>query len=227
MTSMTDKRGILFFDLDGTLADSGAGIMGAMNEVLVARGHEPLTRDDLGHIVGPPLATSYQSFFVPRGLPADGADDFIRDYRAIYTPKYLPHTEAFGGIHDVLEVLAISWNLGIVTSKPEKQALMALDSSGVAPFFRHVVAAPSDASVPKARLLERAVSDMAGILSRPVDIASCWMIGDRHHDIDAAVEVGTKSMGVLWGFGSHEELVAAGAHKVVRSPIELMMHFSE
>lgn len=221
-----DKRGILFFDLDGTLADSGAGIMGAMNEVLVARGHAPLTREDLNHIVGPPLSTSYRSFFVPRGLPPDGADEFIADYRAVYTPKYLPETRAFGGIHAVLDVLCVTWHLGIVTSKPEKQARMALESSDVGRYFRHVVAAPSDASVPKARLLERAVSDMAGILARPVDIASCWMIGDRHHDIDAAREVGTKSMGVLWGFGSHDELIGAGADKVVESPDELVRHFS-
>jgi phosphoglycolate phosphatase len=225
-TMSTGKRGVLFFDLDGTLADSGAGIMGAMNEVLAARGHTLLTRHDLGHIVGPPLATSYSSFFVPRGLPHDGADDFIRDYRAVYTPKYLPQTAAFDGIHDVLAALSASWHLGIVTSKPEKQAHMALDSSGVGKFFAHVVAAPSDASVPKARLLERAVADMESLLGATLDLATCWMIGDRHHDIDAATEVGTRSMGVLWGFGSREELTGAGAHAVVESPQDILTHFS-
>jgi phosphoglycolate phosphatase len=226
-TMRRDKRGILFFDLDGTLADSGAGIMGAMNEVLTERGHTPLTREDLGNIIGPPLATSYQTFFVPRGLPPDGADDFIAEYRAVYIPKYLPKTPAFGGMKRVLDVLSASWHLGIVTSKPEKQAHTALESAGLGAYFRNVVGAPSDRSLPKARLLERAISDMAGLLARPIDIAGCWMVGDRHHDIDAAREVGTKSMGVLWGFGSHEELVSAGADKVVRAPVDLMMHFSE
>jgi phosphoglycolate phosphatase len=48
------------------------------------------------------------------------------------------------------------------------------------------------------------------------------MIGDRHHDIDAATEVGTKGLGVLWGFGSRAELTAAGSHAIAESPADLL-----
>jgi phosphoglycolate phosphatase len=216
------KEHVLFFDLDGTVADSGAGIMGAMNEVLVARGATPLTRDDLRHIVGPPLATSYPTFFVPRGLPADGADDFIADYRAVYTPKYVPHTPAFDGILDVLDALGREWHLAIVTSKPEKQALMVLDVTGARNRFVHVVAAESDNEVPKARLLEQAIRDLHDHHGISVTHDECWMIGDRHHDIDAAIEVGTKGLGVLWGFGSRDELTTAGAHAIAANPTDLL-----
>ena len=216
------KQHVLFFDLDGTVADSGAGIMGAMNEVLVARGAAPLTRDDLRHIVGPPLATSYPTFFVPRGLPADGADEFIAQYRAIYTPKYVPVTPPFDGILDVLDTLGRDWHLAIVTSKPEKQALMVLDVTKARSRFVHVVAAESDNEVPKARLLEQAIRELRDHHSISVEHDECWMIGDRHHDIDAATEVGTRGLGVLWGFGSHEELTSAGAHAIARTPDDLL-----
>ncbi|MFM7745276.1 MAG: HAD family hydrolase [Actinomycetota bacterium] len=216
------KQHVLFFDLDGTVADSGAGIMGAMNEVLVARGAAPLTRDDLRHIVGPPLATSYPTFFVPRGLPHDGADEFIADYRAIYTPKYVPQTPTFDGILDVLDTLGRNWHLAIVTSKPEKQALMVLDVTQARSRFVHLVAAESDNEVPKARLLEQAIRDLRDVHSISVEHDQCWMIGDRHHDIDAATEVGTKGLGVLWGFGSREELTSAGAHAIAEQPADLL-----
>jgi len=220
------KQHVLFFDLDGTVADSGAGIMGAMNEVLVARGASPLTRADLSHIVGPPLATSYPTFFVPRGLPVDGADEFIADYRAIYTPKYVPRTLPFDGILDVLDTRRRDWHLAIVTSKPEKQALMVLDVTSARSRFVHVVAAESDNEVPKARLLEQAIRDLHDRHSITVEHDECWMIGDRHHDIDAATEVGTKGLGVLWGFGSREELASAGAHAIADAPADLLQILS-
>lgn len=216
------KQHVLFFDLDGTVADSGAGILGAMNEVLAARGARQMTRDDLTHIVGPPLATSYPKFFVPRGLPVDGADKFIAEYRAIYTPKYVPQTPPFEGILDILDVLGRNWHLAIVTSKPEKQALMVLDVTQARNRFVHVVAAESDNEVPKARLLEQAIRDLHDHHSITVEHDECWMIGDRHHDIDAATEVGTKGLGVLWGFGSREELTAAGAHAIAEEPADLL-----
>jgi phosphoglycolate phosphatase len=53
-------------------------------------------------------------------------------------------------------------------------------------------------------------------------LTSCWMIGDRHHDIDAGAEVGTHSAGVLWGFGSREELSSAGATAIAETPQELV-----
>ena len=172
------KQHVLFFDLDGTVADSGGGILGAMNEVLAARGAQQMTRADLTHIVGPPLATSYPKFFVPRGLPADGADEFIADYRAIYTPTYVPRTQPFDGILDVLDTLGRNWHLAIVTSKPEKQALMVLDVTSAASRFVHVVAAESDNEVPKARLLEQAVRELHDLHSISVEHDERGLLGD-------------------------------------------------
>ena len=110
----------------------------------------------------------------------------------------------------------------VVTSKPEPQASMVLDITAARSHFVHVVAAESDNEVPKARLLEQAIVDLR--IHHGIDVVhdECWMIGDRHHDIDAATEVGTKGLGVLWGFGSHEELTAAGAHAIAREPEDLL-----
>jgi phosphoglycolate phosphatase len=70
--------------------------------------------------------------------------------------------------------------------------------------------------------LEKALRDVEKSLGYRPDVAQCWMIGDRHHDIDAGREVGTRAAGVLWGFGDHAELLGAGAHVVVSQPRELL-----
>ena len=71
-------------------------------------------------------------------------------------------------------------------------------------------------------LLERAIADMQREHGREFHPELMWMIGDRHHDIDAAVVLGTRSVGVMWGYGSHEELTDAGAHAIAHDPEHLV-----
>jgi phosphoglycolate phosphatase len=219
---MTNKKGILFFDLDGTVADSGTGILAAMNHVLEARHLQPLTSEDLTHFVGPPLSVSFPIVFAPRGVPADEMHLFIAEYRENYSATHLPHTPLNPGMGDALVELKKTWRLAIVTSKPEPQALIAIQATGMRHYFDIVVGPHDDSEIPKAQLLQRALREMNELHGELPPLTSCWMIGDRHHDIDAGVEVGTHTAGVLWGFGSREELSSAGATAVVETPQELV-----
>jgi phosphoglycolate phosphatase len=219
---MTNKKGILFFDLDGTVADSGTGILAAMNHVLEARHLQPLTSADLTHFVGPPLSVSFPTFFAPRGVPTDEMHMFIAEYRKNYSATHLPQTPLNPGMGDALTELKNSWRLAIVTSKPEPQALIAIQATGVRHYFDIIVGPHDDSEIPKAQLLERALREMNELHGDRPALTSCWMIGDRHHDIDAGVEVGTHTAGVLWGFGSREELGSAGATAIVETPQELV-----
>ena len=219
---MTNKKGILFFDLDGTVADSGTGILASMNHVLEARHLQPLTSEDLTHFVGPPLSVSFPIVFAPRGVPTEEMHMFIAEYRAIYGATYLPQTPLNPGMGDALTELKNSWRLAIVTSKPEPQALIAIEATGVRHYFDIVVGPHDDSEISKAQLLERALREMNELHGDLPALTSCWMIGDRQHDIDAGVEVGTHTAGVLWGFGSREELGSAGATAIVETPQELV-----
>jgi phosphoglycolate phosphatase len=219
---MTNKKGILFFDLDGTVADSGTGILAAMNHVLEARHLQPLTSEDLTHFVGPPLSVSFPTFFAPRGVPTDQMHMFIAEYRENYSATHLPHTPLNPGMGDALVELKKTWRLAIVTSKPEPQALIAIQATGVRHYFDIVVGPHDDSEIPKAQLLQRALREMNELHGELPPLTSCWMIGDRHHDIDAGAEVGTHSAGVLWGFGSREELSSAGATAIAETPQELV-----
>ena len=216
------KQGVLFFDLDGTLADSGAGIHAALNEVFTTRGHDAISESELYFMIGPPLQDSLPTVFEPRGISDELVDTFILEYRATYIAKHLPSTQFNTGMSEALQMLSEHWHLAVVTSKPQPQALIAVKALGVEHMFVTVVGPDSDGSYPKALLLERALKEVASATGLNVDAGECWMIGDRHHDIDAGVTMGTKSMGVLWGFGSHEELTLAGAHVIAETPAQLV-----
>lgn len=215
-------KGCLFFDLDGTLADSGRQIRAAFDEVLARHGLSPLTDDELDALVGPPMQVSVPELLSSRGADPSRADEVVAAYRKEYREHHLPHTTLNDGIAEALEALAGQWAMAVVTSKPENQARVAVEATRTAHRFAAVIGPPMDQVVPKAVLLERAIGDVSahhGIALRP---DQCWMIGDRHFDIAAAGTVGTGSIGVLWGHGSADELRVAGADHLVHTPAELL-----
>jgi phosphoglycolate phosphatase len=216
------NHGFLFFDLDGTIADSGAGITASMNEAFTAAGVDVLSPTEVRRIIGPPLQTTMPELLTARGVELDRVDFFIDQYRRIYREHHLPYTPIFEGMRDVLDVLSRSWHLSVVTAKPQAQAEVAVRAVGIDHHMITVVGPADDAPLPKARLLEKAMLDVEKSLGQRPDVDQCWMIGDRHHDIDAGLELGTRAAGVLWGFGDHEELHGAGAHVVVSRPEELL-----
>jgi len=217
-----DTRGFLFFDLDGTIADSGPGITASMNDAFAAAGLDALSLVEVRRIIGPPLQTTMPELLTRRGVSLDRVDFFIDQYRQIYREHHLPRTPIFDGMADVLNELAQSWHLSVVTAKPQTQADIAVRVVGVDHHMITVVGPADDAPLPKARLLEKALTNVEKSLGHRPDVEQCWMIGDRHHDIDAGLEVGTRAAGVLWGFGDHAELHGAGAHAVVSHPAELL-----
>lgn len=216
------RRGYLFFDLDGTIADSGAGITGAVNEMFAAEGAAPLTDAEVRLIIGPPFQTTMPTLLRSRGIDEARADEFILEYRRIYKQKHLPFTPVIDGMRDVVEELARTWHLSVVTAKPETQAVVAVRATGLDHHMVTVVGPADDAPVHKSVLLRRALEDVRREHGTLPPLEACWMIGDRHHDIEAGVQVGTRSAGVLWGFGDHEELSGAGADAVLATPAELL-----
>lgn len=216
------KRGYLFFDLDGTIADSGAGITASVNEMFASVGAAPLSQAEVTRIIGPPFQTTMPELLRARGLDESRSQEFINEYRRIYKAHHLPHTPVIDGMREVVTALAEHWYLSVVTAKPQSQANVAVGATGLNHHMVTVVGPGDDAPVHKSVLLEQALRDVERHHGERPNLASCWMIGDRHHDIEAGVQVGTHSAGVLWGFGDHHELTSAGATVVVTTPPDLL-----
>ena len=216
------KRGYLFFDLDGTIADSGAGITASVNHMFAAEGAAPLTPAEVKRIIGPPFQTTMPELLRARGIDESRSRDFIYEYRRIYKEQHLPVTPVIDGMREVIHQLAPQWHLAVVTAKPQTQAEVAVTATQMDHHMVTVVGPGDDAPVHKSVLLRQALANVTDLHGSTPSLQDCWMIGDRHHDIEAGVQVGTKSAGVLWGYGDHQELSEAGADVVLSTPSELL-----
>lgn len=215
------RQAVLFFDLDGVVIDSKTGIGIGLNIAMKEWGLSPITTSELDYLIGPAFQTTVPSLLTSRNIGTDRTSEFIATYRYHYA-EIIRKTPLMPDMKKVLETLGSSWPLAIVTSKPETQTHAVLESTGIIDHFDVIVGAQPDELVKKGVLLARACGLIRDIHGFDPKHERSWIVGDRHHDIDAAVEEGISSIGVLWGYGSLEELRRAGADHIISEPVELL-----
>ena len=200
----------IFFDLDGTLTDPKPGITRSIQYALQKLDHPVIpTEDDLTWCIGPPLRTSLVKL-----LGEDSADRAVALYRERFSDIGLYENRLYDGIDDVLTTLRKSGHrLFVATSKAHVFADRIIDHFGLRPHFERVFGAELDGTrSDKSHLLEYALKETG------VDPSKTPMIGDRSHDMVGARNNGMKGIGVLYGYGSREELIEAGARHVCATP---------
>lgn len=205
----------IYFDLDGTLTDPKPGITRSIQYAL-ARLDRPAipTEDELTWCIGPPLRAS----FVRLLGGEDSADRAVALYRERFADIGLYENGLYDGIGDVLTTLRASGHrLFVATSKPHVYAERIIDHFGLRPHFEYVFGSELDGTrVDKSNLLEYALKQAA------VDPSKTLMIGDRSHDMVGASNNGMQGIGVLYGYGSRDELLDAGARHVCDTPAAIL-----
>jgi phosphoglycolate phosphatase len=201
----------IYFDLDGTLTDPKPGITRSIRYALQRLDHHTIpTEDELTWCIGPPLRASFVTL-----LGADhSADRAVALYRERFADVGLYENGVYDGIGEVLTALCASGHrLFVATSKPHVFAERIIDHFGLRGHFERVFGSELDGTrVDKSHLLEYALKQAS------VNPAKTLMIGDRSHDMVGARNNGMKGIGVLYGYGSREELLGAGAHHVCATP---------
>ncbi|WP_108518559.1 HAD family hydrolase [Bradyrhizobium algeriense] len=201
----------IYFDLDGTLTDPKPGITRSIQYALQRLDHPTMpTEDELTWCIGPPLRASFV-----RLLGAEtSADLAVTYYRERFSDVGLYENGVYDGIGEVLTSLCASGHrLFVATSKPHVFAQRIIDHFGLRDHFERVFGSELDGTrVDKSHLLEYALKEAS------VDPAKTLMIGDRSHDMVGAKNNGMKGIGVLYGYGSRDELLEAGAHHVCATP---------
>ena len=195
----------LFFDLDGTLVDSSAGIYSSIAYALEKMAREPLELAALQRFIGPPLLDS----FLALGMTEKEAEASVAWYREHYKQGAMLQVQVYEGIEALLKNLASKegYQLQIATSKPEIFAKEILAELGLDRYFNGIYGADLEGvRHNKAAVLAYAMEKTPGASAE-----NSWMIGDREHDILGAFTNGLPAVGVLWGFGSKKELEDAGA----------------
>ena len=203
---------VVLFDLDGTLTKSDPGITGSviatLNEMQLA------IPQNLYSFIGPPLYESFQSYC---NMTDDQAREAVLIYRKYYNETGIFKNSVYPGILELLQLLRESGvKLGVATSKPQPQAEMVLNHYKIAPFLDVICGANADErSSTKTQLIEKAVDACKAEKSRTV------MIGDTRYDAFGAKSTGVDFIGVLYGYGSQEEMEHEGAQAFAKSAQEL------
>lgn len=208
----------ILFDLDGTLTDSSPGITNSVAYALDKFGIAEYDRNDLRKFIGPPLVNSFMEFY---GFDEDKALLGVEYYREYFRDRGIFENSVYEGVIPVLNMLKDDGKiLVLATSKPEEFALQILEHFGLAEYFDYVVGASMDGSLCKKSEIIRVAFERAGIDKDK--LAETVMVGDRKHDIEGAAINGIDSIGVLYGFGSLEELTDAGATYIADSPVAIL-----
>ena len=204
----------LLFDLDGTLTDSFEGITASALYALERCGIHEENRNRLAAFIGPPLLDSFSRFYKMDEAQARRAVAFYREY---YAEKGIFACAPYPGIAGALAALKRRGKrLFVATSKPEDFAVRILQHFALAPLFEGVTGATMDETrTKKADVIAYALARFS--LSKK----GALMSGNRSHDILGAKANGIASLGVLYGYGSREELLAAGANALCETPAAL------
>ena len=208
----------LLFDLDGTLTDPGVGITNSVMYTLRKFGINVTDRTTLYKFIGPPLRESFEAFF---GFSEEQCEQAVRYYREYFSETGLYENEVYDGIPETLSQLKESGRkLIVATSKPELFAEKILKHFELYDFFDLVAGATMDNSRSEKADVIRYALESSGVS----DISSAVMIGDRKHDILGAAANGIDSIGVLYGYGSRDELTAAGTTFIADKPADILKY---
>lgn len=208
---MTQKT--ILFDLDGTLTDSGEGIMNCA-ALALEHFHIPVpSREAMRVFVGPPLTSTFRSF----GIPEEKIPEAVKVFRSRYTPVGIFENTPYPGIRNLLETLNRQGHkLFVATSKPEEMAITVLRHFDLEQFFTGICGAAMDES----RTNKEEV--IAYLLEKNGTADNMLMIGDTVFDVLGAASHGIPTIGVSWGYGDPEEMRKAGAKAVVSNMEELL-----
>lgn len=202
----------LLFDLDGTLTDPKQGILGCIAFALARLGVPAPNDADLLRYIGPPLRQSFSGMLGPD--KPDMVEKAVTLYRERFAAIGLFENHVYPGIVPLLQYLRTqAASIHVATSKPTIYARRIIDHFGLAEYFDGVYGSELDgARSDKSELI-------AHILQREhFSARAVTMIGDRSHDMIGALNNAVKPVGVLWGYGSREELARAGAEFICDTP---------
>lgn len=208
---MTKKA--IFFDLDGTLTDSGEGIINCATLALEHFGLPVPSREEMRVFVGPPLDQTFIKF----GIPADKTDEAIKVFRSRYTTVGKFENFPYPGIRETLQKLKQQGHrLFVATSKPEILANEVLHHFELDGFFEQIAGATLDGS------RSHKADVITYLLGMTGDVGQTLMVGDTAFDVIGAAAHGISTIGVSWGYGTVEDMEKAGAVAIAHSMEELV-----
>lgn len=202
----------VFLDLDGTVTDSAPGILNSVEYAIEKMGFPKENRKDLEKYVGPPLVEAFAENY---HISVEDATQMVVFYREYFSTKGIFENEVYEGFENLLENSDKLFVLA--TSKPEHFAVKIMEHFNLNKYFKYISGSPmNEAKYTKTDVIKKALNDL-----NINDLNEVIMVGDRKYDAEGANELGIKSIGVLYGYGTEEELKSSGFTYIVNTVEEL------
>lgn len=204
------------FDLDGTLTDPGIGITNSVMYALDKYDIHVSDREELYPFIGPPLTDSFRKYY---GFTEEQALQAVEYYREYFRAGGIFENTVYEGIPEMLAELKKKGAIvALATSKPFEFSVQILDHFGLRQYFDFIGAATMDGRISrKADVIRQLIAELGDI-----DTEEVLMIGDRDQDVEGAKANDLRCLGVLWGYGSKEELLGAGADYLASAPSDIL-----
>lgn len=212
---MKNYKNILF-DVDGTLIDSKEGIINSTKYALSYFGISVEKEEDLYRFIGPPLREAFSKYYK---FNEEDTELAVVKFREYYREQGIFQNTLYDGVIELLEsLISANKNLMIATSKPEIYTKQILGDLGIDKYFSFVCGCALDGAMSTKEQIIQHVLNTNGLQDD-----TCVMIGDRSYDVIGAKKSNIDSIGVLYGYGTYDELNEAGATYIIKDVKELQM----
>ncbi len=210
----------VLFDFDGTVVDSRRGIYASIKYALDKMEKPFPDEETLNLFLGPPIVNG---FMMISDMTRDEAVEAVRLYREYYAPVGCLECDVYEGIPELFASLKErGYTLGIATSKPTAFTQKILESIGLDKYVDYLCGASMDGKLSEKADVVRVAMEKLGAKQE-----STLLVGDRHYDVAGAKGNSIPCIGVLWGFGSEDELSEAGAAYLAAKPSDLLSIIEE
>ncbi|MGN1418455.1 MAG: HAD hydrolase-like protein [Acutalibacteraceae bacterium] len=206
------KYDYVIFDFDGTVTDTGEGILKSLQYSFEAHGKKAPDMDELKKFIGPPIHYSFVHFY---GISEDEVGSYIEKYRERYREKGIYECFIYDKMEETIKKLRKNGvKIGIASSKPIHLIYDVMDYLRITDLFDAVSGTAFDDSnhSGKKDLILDAMKKLGAN-----DKAKVLMVGDRYFDIDGAAGAGVDSCAVLFGYGNRHEFEEHHATYIVET----------
>ncbi len=214
------KYKTLFFDLDGTLTDSGEGIIYSYKNTLEHFGIDTSTID-LKKYIGPPIEEAFKELLsTDKNVILEAVNFFREDFIPV---GLLDKNKLYDGIDKMLlELDKMGYTICLATGKPEIYSIDVLKHFDIYKYFDFVAGTLTDGTrQEKIEVLNYALESFG------FEKETTIMIGDRKYDLEAAEEMGIDGLGVLYGYGSKAELSSYNHVYLAKTVDDVLKFFSK
>ena len=204
----------IIFDFDGTICNTGEGIMKSAKYALDSFEIPCGEWNELEYFIGPPLLVTFQEKF---NQDVSQASELVKKFRERYSEEGVWESSLYDGISQLLKALkADGFKLGIASSKPEPYIKELLRKFRIISLFDEICGVSFTADCESKQSIISRTLDGLGVSNEEAIV-----VGDKYYDIDGAKANGVKSIGVLWGFGSKFELIECSADFLAEKPEDI------